>query len=149
MVCHGEYLVSGALACLVGSCAGGAPASGAVILVDGTPWSSGAGARTAAIRLSSDGYVYNGDNGTFTTQYAWKVTGAVSDYEAYCTLNIGTISGTTGSWLNLGTTRDWSITDNTADGEDKISGITIQIRNASTLEVLTSAYFELTASRIS
>lgn len=145
MVCHGEYLVSGALALLAGVCSA-APAS-SVVLVGGSPWSMGSGTRTATIRLNSDGYVYHGDNAVYTSQYQWLQTGLNSDFEAYCTAT-GSISGTTGAWLALSSTRDWSVVDTLADGEEQSAILDISIRRVSDSVTVASATFYLTASRL-
>ena len=68
----------------------------------------------AGIRLHSDGTIdltsspssfnWASDGGT------WLLNGAASDYECLATITGGTATdnGTFGTWLNLGTTREWS-----------------------------------------
>lgn len=128
--------------------AGGGGGSGVAYLAGGDVNSIGLGVRTATLRLDTDGFVYFGDNAIFAQQYAWKITGSVGDYEAYCTVNAGSVSGTTGAWLALNSTRDWSVIDSSDDGEDQAAAITIQIRDAGTLAVLASADFDIIAFRV-
>lgn len=128
--------------------AGGGGGSGVVYLAGGDINSIGLGVRTATLRIATDGYVYFGDNAIFAQQYAWKITGSVGGYEAYCTVNAGSVSGTTGAWLALDATRDWSVIDSTANGENVAASITVQIRAASTLTVLASATFDIIAFRV-
>lgn len=130
----------------IGAASGGNAAT--AILTDATPYSSGSGIRTAAFRIANDGYVYHGDNGTYTQQYAWKQSGAVADFDVYASVVYGSPSGTTGTWVNLATTRDWEVTDVAQDGSDETAELTIQIRNASTLAVLTTATITLAAARL-
>ena len=127
--------------------AGGNGSSG-IVLLKGYPASFGAGARTAAYRINTDGYVYHGDNGGYTSQYQWKQNAnASSGYEAYATLIIGSVSGTTGAWVGLGSTVEWSITDSTDNSEPLDATLEVSIRNASTLGVLATATVEFYASR--
>lgn len=144
MVRLGERVVSIAAILLAGSSA----ASSGIVLSPTTASSQGGGARTATYRIGSDGYVYAGDNGVFTQQYQWKQnSNASSDYEALLSLDLGSVTGTTGSWLGLGSNADWSVTDLTVDGEGRISSGTISIRNASTLEVLATENVDFYADR--
>lgn len=137
--------MSGALALRTGILTGGN--SSPVALGNGFVYSAGAGTRTAAVRLNSDGNLYVGDQGVFSLARAWRFSGASSDYDVFATINSGTVTGTTGSWVNLGTTRDWSVTDTTLNGVDVSAQITLQIRSASTLVVLASGVWDLTADR--
>ncbi len=139
--------MSGATSAMVGVLAGGG--ASAVALAGGSASSIGSGTRSATVRLSNDGNLYHGDTGVFTAQYPWKVSGAVADYDVFCTVVSGSVSGTTGSWLNLATTRDWSVSDPTNDGSDVQAEITLQIRNASTLAVLATGDWSLSADRFS
>lgn len=138
--------MSGAVLCLSATVNSGNAA--AAILTDGSPFSYGSGIRTASYKIDADGYVYHSDNGTYTQQYAWKQSGSASDFDAYATVLSGSVSGTTGSWVNLGTDREWSVVDASNDGIDETAEMTVQIRNASTLAVLATAYINFAASRI-
>lgn len=131
--------------CMAG-CVNTAAAS-SVVLVGGSPFSWGIGTRIATIRLNSDGFVYHGDNASYTSQYEWLQSGTNTDFEVYATLTSGSITGTTGSWLSLGTTRDWSAVDSVAEGDSVSAEIILQIRNASTLAVVAMATFNLDANQ--
>lgn len=131
--------------CMAG-CVNTAAAS-SVVLVGGSPFSWGIGTRIATVRLNSDGYCYHGDNASYTSQYKWLQSGTNTDFEVYATLTSGSITGTTGSWLSLGTTRDWSAVDSVAEGDSVSAEIILQIRNASTLAVVAMATFNLDANQ--
>lgn len=86
-----------------------------------------------------------------TTGYApeWMIQGPASDYEARATLNSGSLSsGTTGSWLGLGTTRSWTCTASIGAGgghTETNANLTIEIRSAASLTVFVSAVMVLAA----
>lgn len=78
---------------------------------------------TATLTVDNAGNVDGGNSGT----YAWlKSGGNASAYEIEATLNSGTVTGTFGSWLNLGTSRSWTLTRTTTG--TNVGTITIQIR---------------------
>ena len=120
--------------------AGAGNGSAGIVLQDATASSIGGGTRIATWRINTDGYVYIGDNAVYTQQYQWKQNGAASSaYEVRADLVYGSVSGTTGSWLGLGTTRDWSVLDSTADGNTDEGMMIVQIRDASSLAVIATA----------
>lgn len=73
--------------------------------------------------------------------YDWLTgSGSASDYDIRWTTKPGSDdpdTGTTGTWLNLGTTRAWTI-DRSASG-GQLYEATVEIRNTSTGTVLASA----------
>jgi hypothetical protein len=79
----------------------------------------------------------------------WCVPGAASsNYEVYATLLGGALtSGTTGSWLSLGTTRTWdvSLTYAGSDIDIEIAVLNLEIRAIGTTEILASGGVNLTA----
>lgn len=77
----------------------------------------------------------------------WLSAGAASSYDVRATLSSGALtSGTTGSWLNLGTTRSWNVTrTNNAPGTDTAT-LTIEIRDATSLIVLATVTVVITAT---
>lgn len=101
----------------------------------------------AGYRLSNTGGAFELKNGAATAiSGEWLSAGSASDYEVRATLSSGTLSsGTTGSWLNLGTTREWHTirTDNTSGDTDGV--LLIEIRLAATGTVVTSATITLRA----
>lgn len=105
------------------------------------------GDATIRLHISSDGNVYTQvNNGANNLEYAWRLSGASSAYDIFATLDSGTLSeGTTGSWLNLGTTRAWAVTRTSNLAGSDAATITLQIRDASTLAVLDTAVITLTA----
>lgn len=69
-------------------------------------------AANAAYRIGSDGNVYLGVNGTFTTPYAWITpTSQASNYEVYATFIDGGSfnSGTFDAWVALSTNQTWNM----------------------------------------
>jgi len=97
----------------------------------------------ANFQLASTGTATGVSTGSYLS-YAWT-SGTASDYDVLVTLTSGTFStGTTGSWLNLGTTRSWSVSR--ATNGSKTATATFQIRHAVSLTVLATATITLTAS---
>lgn len=83
--------------------------------------------------------------------YAWILprNSTVGDaYEVRMTKNSGTtITGTVGSWLALTSNRSWSVTRAPGEGLGTNSAnVTLEIRLASTGEVLASATFDIQAT---
>lgn len=79
--------------------------------------------------------LYSAPSGT------WLLSGSASNYEVRLTLTSGTISGTTGTWLSLGTSRTWSNTANPGTGFYYVlrEGIgTLEIRDSVTTAILAS-----------
>lgn len=108
------------------------------------------GAPGAYFSLNSDGTASwqrtttSTTSGTYTGE--WLTGGTPSDYECYATVTSGGVtSGTTGAWLNLGTTRSWACTRST-DGTTSAT-LTVQIRKSGTTTTLASATITLVATR--
>lgn len=97
---------------------------------------------TATYVLSSGGL----EQATGQTDATWLLQGAAADYEARATVVSGALtSGTTASWLGLGTTRSWTVTrTNNLPGLDECV-LTMEIRAVATGTVLTSATVTLSA----
>lgn len=100
---------------------------------------------TNGYRLDSNGKVYENDNASFGFLEDWVTpNGAASNYECYVTVTSGTLSsGTSGSWLSLGTTRDWTVLQ-TSVGV-KTCTFTVDIRKIGTTTVLDSATITIEA----
>jgi hypothetical protein len=78
---------------------------------------------TATVTISSGGVESGADGGPYT----WLKGGSTSNYEIFATLNSGTVTGDSfGSWLNLGTSRSWSLTESSIG--TKLGSITLQLR---------------------
>lgn len=98
------------------------------------------GTATARYRLYSNGQAYRTSlNGTVVSiSGEWLVAGSSSQFEAYATWSgspIG-VTGPTGSWVSLGTDREWTLTaTNTYYG----ATLSVQIRLASSGTVLDTA----------
>jgi hypothetical protein len=109
------------------------------------------GTATATYRIGSDGTVYEVINaGSPSVLEQWCVPGfQAGNYEVFATLLTGTLtSGTTGAWLSLGTTRDWTLQE-TISGNTRNCTFSIQFRRTgSTVGLLpTAPTIELEASR--
>lgn len=90
-------------------------------------FSSGSSA-TASYQLRSDGFQGRKGVSIGTPWITPQIN--MSAYECLATVDSGTLtSGTTGSWLNLGTTRSWSKTQS-GDGISSVT-VTVQIRRVS------------------
>lgn len=100
----------------------------------------------AGYRLNSSGVVEQRMGGSYSTLETWLGAYTNSGYEVRATLLSGTIGiGTFGSWLNLGTSREWATTSTSGflAGE-----MLIEIRNATTLVVVDSANIQLEAQEV-
>ncbi|MDZ7355865.1 MAG: hypothetical protein ONB55_22320 [candidate division KSB1 bacterium] len=85
-----------------------------------------------------------GVNGISANQWIVPRSAAGANYEARATVTSGTLmSGTTGTWLALSTSRSWDV-QAVAPGSVEAT-ITVEIRFAPTSEVLTSASIYLYA----
>jgi hypothetical protein len=116
------------------------------------------GTATATYRLGNDGQTTRTlVNGSFVQiSGEWLVSGSASDYEVYGTWSSvgggdgyvggGTVGGATpGTWLSLGTTRDYTLTET---GLYAQRGLTLQIRDTATSTVRDTAViaFEVDAA---
>lgn len=101
---------------------------------------------TATYQLNNNGNVYNHGGVNLET---WLDSGVNTNFDVRATLASGDAltSGTLGTWQALSTTREWSLT--AAVDLTKSSTLTVEIRNSSTLAVLTTATINLSAESIS
>ena len=92
-----------------------------LIITDRSVSKDGAGSQTAIYTVSNDGTIRNHANTLLET---WLPSGAAaSSYDVRATYQSGTSpSGTFGSWLNLATSRSWSI-NNSAQDDSTITGV--------------------------
>ncbi len=100
---------------------------------------------TQTYRLNSNGKVFDVKNGSASFIEDWVTpNSAASGYEAFVTVTSGTLSsGTSGAWVALSSTRDWSVT-RTGIGINACT-FTVDIRKVGTSTVLDSATIDLTA----
>lgn len=108
------------------------------------------GSQTAAYQLTSGGAEREGEGGSFVTTNTWLLQGSAGDYQCRMTMQSGTtFSGSpTGSWLALSLTRTWELTD-PVEGLPSLQGEgLIEIRDASTLEILDSATVNLSSRQM-
>ena len=106
-----------------------------------------AGTATTGYRLNSSGIAESKEVTTYVTLETWLTAGTASNYEARATVTSGALSsGTAGSWLNLGTSREWTVAQATVGTNQAI--FTVEIRNATTLAVVDAAQITLEAERV-
>jgi len=105
------------------------------------------GGTPAEYHLQSDGLRRIRNSSVLTTLGPWINNAAlVGQYECRATVTSGSLSsGTVGAWQSLSTTRSWS--RGAAAGTFQTCTFTLEIRKASTSEVLNSATITLTADR--
>jgi hypothetical protein len=130
---------------LVGGVGGGG-GSAVAALSDGSVITAGFGTQSAGVRLANDGKIYTEQNGFFSLNGTWLISGTLANFEARCTVVSGVPIGPTATWVALTSTRDWTVIDNTDDGVATEATITLEIRNASSLAVLATGTWQLIAS---
>lgn len=98
------------------------------------------------VRFSNNGQLY-GPTSSNSLEF-WKDEGANSDFDIRATKISGTTpTGTFGNWLNLGTTRDWTL-GRTGIGTNECV-IDFEIRDTTTGTVLTTGRITMRAEVIS
>ena len=114
-----------------------------VSLTDQSISDSAAGTATAGYTINSNGRVQD----QASTLESWLLgSGTNSNYEVRATVDSGTLtSGTTGSWLNCGTSRSWSKSNSAMNNSVVTCVLTIEIRLASSGVVQDSATVTLSA----
>jgi len=100
---------------------------------------------TATYTVNTDGHIRVHGGGSLEE---WLVAGTSSEFDVRATHNSGsTPSGTYSSWLNLGTSRSWSLSQS---GIGSLTGtITIEIRESAGGTILDSASVTLNPEVIS
>jgi len=98
---------------------------------------SGFGSAAVSIELNSSGVASYSEGGVTVFSYNWLLTGSASDYYAYMDAPTGSAfsTGTTGSSLQLNTTRTWSLSQS-GDGS-KSNTSTLRIKNSSGTDIVT------------
>lgn len=136
------------LGAVVAAGSGSGGGGGSVSITNQTVNSLGAGSQTVSYRLNSTGAVQRGRNGTYNTLETWLLSGSASDYEARVTETGGaglTGGSATNTWLGLGTTREWELTE-TSSGASAVTYFDVEIRLAAPPNtVLDTASIEATA----
>lgn len=124
--------------------------SGTTVSIDNESASASGGTvatATAGYQLTSGGLVQLNNGSGFVTDSTWLLSGAAGDYEVRATLVSGTAPGGsgTGVWLNLGTTRNWTLS--AAVGTTQTCTLTIEIRLVATGIVQDTATVTLDSER--
>ena len=98
------------------------------------------GTATARYRLYSDGIAYrtNTSGTVVAISGEWLRAGAASDFEVFASFSGsgGTVAGPTGSWVSLGTDREWTLT---VTNNFVTRDLSVQIRLASNSVVIDTA----------
>ena len=108
--------------------------------------SGGSAPAKTGYRVANDSYVYTGV-GTTALSYSqfeqWdSISSTVGNYEVRATYNSGTTpTGTLNTWLNLGTTQEWSL--NAPTGNFRTCNLTIEIRDTATSTIRATATLTL------
>jgi hypothetical protein len=115
-----------------------------VSISDATVSDTAIGTAIASYSINSDGTVRTSSDDILQS---WLLGGGTnSNYDVMATVTSGTLSsGTTGSWLNCGTTRTWALTNGLSNNSVKTAVFTLQMRLASTGVVQDSAVITLRA----
>jgi hypothetical protein len=119
---------------------GGGGGSSRVQLISTTVYglnpTSGVGSATISFHLNGGvGASWNPQGSVSPGTFNWRLSGASADYDIMATLGSGTTpSGTLGAWLNLSTTRTWTLS--ASNDFNYTCRLAVQIRDAVTLTVL-------------
>ncbi|TNE39197.1 MAG: hypothetical protein EP347_05035 [Alphaproteobacteria bacterium] len=91
---------------------------------------------------------WSNNNHTWGTPASYLGSNIGEFFQIRATLNSGSIdTGTTGTWMNLSTTRTWKSSDtNSGGGGGNTANLTIEIRRADTLVVIDSQTYTIEAS---
>lgn len=102
-------------------------------------------------RLNSDGDVETGVNGIYQFRYNWVTpSSSASDYQVRASVveTNDVVVGTLNSWLDLTSTRGWSVSQDYVDGEPFYAVLNIQIRRVDTTTVLKSENITIRAFKL-
>jgi hypothetical protein len=102
----------------------------------------------AGVQINTDGVLYNLKATTYTSEYTWLTAGdSSSNYWVRWTNTSGTLSsGTAGSWLQLSSTREFSVEYTTdADGSKTCTGTLEIAADAAGATILATATITLNA----
>lgn len=105
----------------------------------------GAGSASASYTLNSDGYVYyaTDSGGSVQVPDEWLLSGSSGQYEAFVTFSGAAPAGSpTSTWLNLGSSRTWSVT---SFGGTTSTTLSVTIRRVSDAVTVGSASVTLSA----
>lgn len=124
--------------------AGGAGGAAEVSFIDRSAFTSALSPANATATWSAEST--GNDTGSGLSSRVWLLSGAAADYELFASVTSGALtSGTTGSWLSLGTTRSYSVTrTDDADGQDQ-AVLACEVRRASDLVVIATFDVSITA----
>ena len=107
------------------------------------------GEASVSVSFTSAGaYTGTGNVESFSGNWITPIAAAGSNYDIRLTVNSGSTptGSSTGAWLSLGTTRTWTISQSGLGVTT--SNVTVEIRNASTLAVMSDGggAFDMTAT---
>jgi hypothetical protein len=101
---------------------------------------------TSIYQLNANGLIQGIRNGSTATEGTWLLGGTASAFEVRATLQSGSLDGgSTGVWMNLGSTRNWQRNNSNNASSTTSAVIFVEIRDVATQTVLTSATITLQA----
>ena len=100
----------------------------------------------ATLTFRNDG-TYTSVGSASAPSGTWRDTGASADYDIYFETTDSPTGSLTNTWLNLGTTRAWTVTDTTQVGGPVTASGTIKIRKAATGTILDTCPTTIEASK--
>ena len=103
-----------------------------------TPTDAEVGYQLSATGLEQS---YEGVGSGYVTIDTWLLSGSAADYDGRLTATGEQPTGGSAlaTWLNLGTTRAWTLTDSSSIGGALTNSCLVEIRDATTLITLVSA----------
>lgn len=123
--------------------------SATVDFTDAYVLSTNSSPATAAYRVNTNGFDYEGIQGVYSVLTQWVTpSSAGGDYEVFATVTSGTLtSGTTGSWVATSGNPTWTRTAGTPGGGAQIVELSMQVRKVGTGTVLDTWTVTLEAER--
>jgi hypothetical protein len=111
--------------------------------------SSNSSPATAAYRVNTNGFDYEGIQGTFTVLTQWVTpSSAGANYEVFATVSSGSVTtGTTGSWVATSGSPTWTRTAGTPGAGAQIVVLSMQVRAVGSATVLDTWTVTLEAER--
>ena len=139
--------MSGIQMALLGSSS--SAAAPVVNFIDAYVVSSNSSPATAAYRVNTNGFDYEGIQGTFTVLTQWVTpSSAGANYEVFATVSSGSVTtGTTGSWVATSGSPTWTRTAGTPGAGAQIVVLSMQVRAVGSGTVLDTWTVTLEAER--
>ena len=123
--------------------------SATVNFTDAYVLSTNSSPATAAYRVNTNGFAYEGVQGVYSVLEQWVTpSSAGGNYEVFATVSSGSVTtGTTGSWVATSGSPTWTRTAGTPGGGAQIVVLSMQVRATGTSTVLDTWTVTLEAER--